>query len=80
MASLIFAGGVLAYEKIKSSKAKKTARKAHNAARYSDLQSSTCTCSSTEKENRRGCPVHDVGSRDGVAQGDESRKGEEEPP
>ncbi|KAL8858120.1 MAG: hypothetical protein Q9178_005297 [Gyalolechia marmorata] len=58
MASLLFAGGVLAYEKIKESKAKKHARKAHNAARYSDLQSSTCICSNLEK-NTVGCPVHD---------------------
>ncbi|KAL8890892.1 MAG: hypothetical protein Q9215_002043, partial [Flavoplaca cf. flavocitrina] len=53
MASLLFAGGVLAYEKIKDAKAKKAFRKAHNEARYSDLQSSTCTCvpsSGIEKE------------------------------
>ena len=74
MASLLFAGGVLAYEKIKDAKAKKVARKAHNEARYNDLQSSTCTCTSTssststpshnpfeeEKEKfTKGCPVHD---------------------
>lgn len=61
MASLLFAGGVLAYEKIKESKAKKTAKKAHNAARYSDLESSTCTCNTAEKESgtSKGCPIHD---------------------
>ncbi|KAL8994678.1 MAG: hypothetical protein Q9169_005408, partial [Polycauliona sp. 2 TL-2023] len=32
-------------------KAKKVAKKAHNAARYSDLQSSTCTCSTSD-------PIH----------------------
>ncbi|KAL8925384.1 MAG: hypothetical protein Q9172_002264 [Xanthocarpia lactea] len=62
MASLLVAGGVLAYEKIKESKAKKHARKAHNAARYSDLQSSTCICSTPEK-NTVGCPVHDPNTR-----------------
>ncbi|KAL8679000.1 MAG: hypothetical protein Q9186_004684 [Xanthomendoza sp. 1 TL-2023] len=63
MASILFAGGILAYEKIKESKAKKTAKKAHNAARYSDLQSATCTCNSlVEKEagGEKACPVHDA--------------------
>ncbi|KAL8730223.1 MAG: hypothetical protein Q9166_004200 [cf. Caloplaca sp. 2 TL-2023] len=72
MASLLLAGGVLAYEKIKESKAKKVAKKAHNAARYSDLQASTCTCPSTgssEKQKTWGCPVHDpahVGMQGGI--------------
>lgn len=68
MASLLFAGGVLAYEKIKDAKAKKTARKAHNAARYSDLQSSTCSCTHphntpAQEKNTKGCPIHDAQAR-----------------
>ncbi|KAI4265380.1 MAG: hypothetical protein L6R38_009465 [Xanthoria sp. 2 TBL-2021] len=76
MASLLFAGGVLAYEKIKDAKAKKVARKAHNAARYSDLQSSTCTCTTLEK-NTPGCPVHDPQARrKGLKEEEERERGE----
>ncbi|KAL8805985.1 MAG: hypothetical protein Q9182_001642 [Xanthomendoza sp. 2 TL-2023] len=78
MASILFAGGVLAYEKIKESKAKKVAKKAHNAARYSDLQSATCTCDTgVEKEaGSKGCPVHDA-PRD-MNEGGAERRGSEE--
>ncbi|KAL9621696.1 MAG: hypothetical protein Q9204_008095 [Flavoplaca sp. TL-2023a] len=86
MASLLFAGSVLAYEKIKDAKAKKVARKAHNEARYSDLQSSTCTCvplfsSSIEKDGEemdvKGCPVHDPALRNRGLKEEERRVREE---
>ncbi|KAI4220644.1 MAG: hypothetical protein L6R36_007473 [Xanthoria steineri] len=83
MASLLFAGGLLAYEKIKDIKAKKVARKAHNQSRYSDLQSATCICTSLEKVEE-GCPVHDLQRKrlegeedDGVEEEGEREKGEE---
>ena len=83
MASLLFAGGVLAYEKIKDAKAKKAFRKAHNESRYSDLQSSTCTCgsSSVEKDGEerdvKGCPVHDPALRKRELKEEERREREE---
>ncbi|KAI4246204.1 MAG: hypothetical protein L6R42_009988 [Xanthoria sp. 1 TBL-2021] len=82
MASLLFAGGVLAYEKIKDAKAKKTARKAHNAARYSDLQSSTCTCTHPhdtpeQEKNTKGCPVHDPEARRKGLKEEEERERED---
>lgn len=78
MASLLFAGGLLAYEKIKDVKAKKQARKAHNQSRYSDLQSATCVCTSLEKDGE-GCPVHDLRRKrlEGEeGDGEEEREGE----
>ena len=83
MASLLFAGGVLAYEKIKDAKAKKAFRKAHNESRYSDLQSSTCTCGSSsiekdgEERDVKGCPVHDPALRKRGLK-EEERRGREE--
>ncbi len=83
MASLLFAGGVLAYEKIKDAKAKKAFRKAHNEARYSDLQSSTCTCGSSsiekggEERDVKGCPVHDLALRKRGLKEEERREREE---
>ncbi|KAI4274143.1 MAG: hypothetical protein LQ337_004137 [Flavoplaca oasis] len=90
MASLLFAGSVLAYSKIKDTKAKKARRKAHNAARYSDLQSSTCTCvpvfssSSVEEKDGeekdgkvKGCPVHDPALRKRGLKEEERREREE---
>ena len=79
MASLLFAGGLLAYEKIKDVKAKKQARKAHNQSRYSDLQSATCVCTSGEKIEE-GCPVHDLRRKrlEGEEEEEEEEKGERE--
>ncbi|KAL8780544.1 MAG: hypothetical protein Q9213_006410 [Squamulea squamosa] len=74
MASILFAGSVLAYEKFKESKAKRAARKAEHASRFSELekenqkriealQKNTCFCSTSDWQGG-GCPVHSAGSRD----------------
>ncbi|KAI4117071.1 MAG: hypothetical protein LQ338_007616 [Usnochroma carphineum] len=66
MASLLFAGGILAYEKVQEKRAKKVAaRKAHNAARFSELEAENAaarekkSCSCGGSEGWAGCPVHD---------------------
>lgn len=74
MASLILAGGVLAYEKVQASRAKRAEEKAHkaawfseleaeNAARLKRLQEKTCFCDSSDWDARRGggCPLHGGG-------------------
>lgn len=65
MASLLFAGGILAYDKVQESRAKKAAQKAHNHARFSaleadnaarmrTLQEKTCSCD----RSGQGCAMH----------------------
>ncbi|KAI9871034.1 MAG: hypothetical protein M1830_003517 [Pleopsidium flavum] len=53
MASLIAAAGFLTYEKIRTAREKKRAKKAHNASRYSELEKDTMT----EKGGRDECGV-----------------------
>ncbi|KAI4176652.1 MAG: hypothetical protein LQ343_000943 [Gyalolechia ehrenbergii] len=79
MASLILVGGVLVYEKVQASRAKRTAHKAHNAARFSELEAENaarmrnlqgnkgcCLCYSGLPDwDKRvdGCPVHGAGAK-----------------
>ncbi|KAL9000067.1 MAG: hypothetical protein Q9188_005746, partial [Gyalolechia gomerana] len=81
MASLILVGGVLVYEKVQASRAKRTAHKAHNAARFSELEAENAArmrnlqgkgcclwCYPDDWDKRGdGCPVHGTGAnKEGV--------------
>ncbi|KAL9598094.1 MAG: hypothetical protein Q9219_004725 [cf. Caloplaca sp. 3 TL-2023] len=73
MASLIIASGALAYDRVQKSRAKRSAAKAHNLARFSELERENaarmqdlrakkmCFCQkrSDWRAGEGGCPVHD---------------------